>query len=220
MRFNFPECKLNDGRPRAKPFAARLSAAKRLLCRSVLAVTPILPRNGLVTGAGCAHAHEHGSALSGGPLNKIARKGEYAGRATPCSRVTNRPGCRRANAGPYMIHKLMLLASGLLAGLSVPAYAAPVFLKCSLNNTDNTLLKVDVQLNEEAGTVSYAFPDLGRAYTVRAIFTPTEVSFGSFFVSRTDLSFKRANGGALSRIANDPSVSYGKCEVNKTTRAF
>lgn len=52
-----------------------------------------LPRKGLVTGARGAHAHEHGSALSGGPQNTIGRKAEYAGRATPCSRVTNRPGC-------------------------------------------------------------------------------------------------------------------------------
>lgn len=48
---------------------------------------------------------EHGSALSGGPQNTIGHKAEYAGRATPCSRVTNRPGSSRANAGHVMSAK-------------------------------------------------------------------------------------------------------------------
>lgn len=100
------------------------------------------------------------------------------------------------------------------------AQAAPVYLNCTLLNTDKTILKVDVQLNEAAGTVSYAFPDLGRAYTVRAIFTPGEVSFNDFYVSRTDLSFKRANTGDMALIAHDPPYSYGKCKLNKAPRAF
>jgi len=40
--------------------------------------------------------------MSGGPLNTIGRKAEYAGRAYPCSRVTNRPGTSRANAGIFV----------------------------------------------------------------------------------------------------------------------
>ncbi len=65
-----------------------------------------------------------------GPPCRAARRipqpqGKYAGRATPCSRVTNRPGTSRANVGSYQM-KVMRYAAALVlpvvtTGATTPA---------------------------------------------------------------------------------------------------
>ncbi|MET4593970.1 MULTISPECIES: hypothetical protein [unclassified Sphingomonas] len=157
--------------------------------------------------------------MSGGTQNKIDHKVEYVPFAIPCSRVTNRPGYRRASTGMFMYFRWKSLAV-LATSIAVPAVAQPVYLACSMTQPDGSVFQTNVQMNEDAGTVSYAFPDQGRAYTVKAIFTPTEVAFNAFTVSRTDLTFVRANTGDLARIGGMPPYSYGKCAVDKTPRAF
>ena len=112
------------------------------------------------------------------------------------------------------------LAGAVALLIASPAAASPTLLNCWLKDTDNTIVKIDTQFNEEGGTVSYSFPDFGRSYTVRAIFTPSQVSFGGFTVSRTDLSLKRANDTDIDRVENYPPYSYGRCVINKTPRAF
>ena len=80
---------------------------------------------------------------------------------------------------------------------------------------------MDVQLNEEGGRASYSFPDVGESYTFKAIFAPDHVSFNQFWVSRTDLSFKRINDGPYDQaVYHRPSVEYGKCRLDARKRAF
>lgn len=100
------------------------------------------------------------------------------------------------------------------------ATAAPVYLTCVLNTQNDGDLAVNVQLNEEGGTVSYTFPRNGNSFTVRAIFAPDKVSFRGFEISRTDLSIQRVNDGAFSRIRNDPMVDRGRCQIDQRNRAF
>ena len=114
-----------------------------------------------------------------------------------------------------------LITLVLIVSFAAPAAASPVFLRCSLSNENNgAAFEVEVQMNEEAGTVSYAFPEVGRAYTVAAVFTTAEVSFNNFTVSRTSLAFKRSNDGDLSKIAGYPPYSYGTCSLDTSPRAF
>jgi hypothetical protein len=117
----------------------------------------------------------------------------------------------------------MLRVIGFAAALTVPAAAncAPVMLNCELPTQNDGLIRMDVQLNEEAGTASYTFPDNGRSYTFNAIFAPDHVSFNAFWISRADMTFKRINNGPLDQeIYHRPPVEVGKCSLDTRKRAF
>lgn len=114
----------------------------------------------------------------------------------------------------------MLKSAGLaLAVFSSAASAAPVMLNCELTQHDGPL-KIDVQLNEDAGTVSWSFPATGVSVTRAAIFTPDRVSFGSFSISRTDLTLQRVNDTVDQEYDHEAPVSYGKCSLDSRKRAF
>lgn len=115
--------------------------------------------------------------------------------------------------------RLALAAVGL-GCLAMPAHVAPVFLTCHMTQPSGEVFQADVQLNEEASTVTYSFPDNGRTFTVRGFFTPNEVTFGAFSISRADLTFSRVNNDAFSRMRGDPSRSAGKCVADKNPKAF
>lgn len=99
------------------------------------------------------------------------------------------------------------------------ANAAPVYLKCQLDlgaeagDRGDLAAKspMDVTLNEEAGTVTYYFPDNNRAFTVRGVFRADKVTFNGFTIDRTNLEFIRDTLGDL---------SYGKCWFAEVKRAF
>ena len=113
-----------------------------------------------------------------------------------------------------------LLLAAVVGCASVPAQAAPVSLNCYVDNPRDGRVSFDVQLNEEAGQVSYFIPSNGTSVTVRGIFTPDKVQFNSFTVSRTDLAFSRQNDGAFARMRNDPPFDNGKCVISTAKRAF
>jgi hypothetical protein len=114
----------------------------------------------------------------------------------------------------------MLKSAGLaLAVFSSAASAVPVMLNCELTQHDGPL-KIDVQLNEEAGTVSWTFPATGHSVTRPAIFTPDHVSFSAFSISRTDLSLQRVNDTVDQEYDHEAPVSYGKCSLDTRKRAF
>src|SRR5438270_12769781 len=107
-----------------------------------------------------------------------------------------------------------------LVALSSAANAAPVMLNCELTQEGGPLT-VNVQLNEAAGTVSYSLPATGVSVEKSAIFAPDHVSFGGFWVSRTDLTFKRINDGEYDQsIFHMPPVNYGNCALDTRKRAF
>jgi hypothetical protein len=105
----------------------------------------------------------------------------------------------------------LLVAIGAACTLSSAATAAPVYLSCVINSAVDGNFAMDIQLNEEAGTVSYTFPDNGRSFSMAALFAPDRVSFGGFQVSRTDLSIYRTNNGV---------VDHGTCKIDTRHRAF
>lgn len=107
-----------------------------------------------------------------------------------------------------------------LAFVPCSAYAAPVYLKCQLDpgarggagGVDHaTSAPIDVTLNEEAGTVTYSFPTMGRSYTVRGIFTADRVEFNGFMVDRTNFAFQRVTLSTIDR---------GRCALVEIKRAF
>lgn len=116
--------------------------------------------------------------------------------------------------------KLMLSSIALIC-CSTAANASPVFLNCVLTTPRAGPLKIDIQLNEEGGTVGYTFPDNGRSYTVRGIFTPDHVSFMRFSVSRTDLTIQRRNDGQFDQsVYHLAPVDTGRCVMDSRKRAF
>jgi hypothetical protein len=117
------------------------------------------------------------------------------------------------------MRRIICAAAGL--AISSAGVAAPVMLNCDLTTQADGVIKMDVQLNEQGGTASYSFPDQGESFTFAAIFAPDHVSFNQFWISRTDLSFKRINNGPYDQtIYHRPAVEYGKCHVDARKRVF
>ncbi|MBP6362343.1 MAG: hypothetical protein KA233_00860 [Novosphingobium sp.] len=114
-----------------------------------------------------------------------------------------------------------LAASAVLAGIAMPsaASAAPVFLKCEMPNGPGKTLQMSVQLNEQGSTASYAFAN-GDTFRTAAIFTPNEVTFGTFSIDRSNLVIRRRNDGRLAQLSGLPPVSQGQCQVDRKERAF
>ena len=97
--------------------------------------------------------------------------------------------------------------------------AAPVYLKCQLDEDVGKKSAWDVTLNEDVGNVTYSFPELGRAYTVRGVFTVNKVTFNGFTVDRTNFAFQR-DMSALQAPGRTPIVDNGKCALAVAKRAF
>lgn len=112
------------------------------------------------------------------------------------------------------------LAVALVGLVSTGANAAPVYLTCVLNAHVDGDIPINVQLNEEGGSASYTFPQSGRSFTVRAIFAPDKVSFGSFEISRTDLAISRINDDDFDRLAHRPPIDHGRCQIDRQSRVF
>lgn len=93
------------------------------------------------------------------------------------------------------------------AAMSFPcaASAATVHMKCQLDR-DAGKNPFDVQLNEEAGIVSWSFPS-GTRYSERAAFTDKSISFSNFVIDRTNLTVQRI-------VFKRPPVDHGKCWPN------
>ena len=114
-----------------------------------------------------------------------------------------------------------IAAIAALAALSTsPAIAASVMLTCVIDTQNDGPLTMEVQLNEQAGTVSYSFPQRGNSFTTKAIFAPDHVAFRSFVVSRTDLTVQRRNDGQFDHVLRLPPVEHGKCSLDTRKRAF
>ena len=107
---------------------------------------------------------------------------------------------------------MLRLSAILLAISSVSAEAAPVYLHCELDaTTQGDRAPMDVTLNEETGTVQYAFPNIGYAGSAHAIFAVDSVSFNGFTIDRTNLQYTRSTLG---------DVDHGKCSLVQIKRAF
>jgi hypothetical protein len=109
----------------------------------------------------------------------------------------------------------------VVAAMLVPpaAQAAPTFLTCTLE-TKNGPSQFDVQLNEEAGTVSYFTHRTQMTVRKPAIFTPEKVNFFGFEINRRSLSFQRDNTDSAFYNASEPAVDVGKCVLDRAVRAF
>ena len=114
---------------------------------------------------------------------------------------------------------MKFVAAIVLAFVPCSAYAAPVYLKCQLDQDVGKSPAWDVTLNEDAGTVTYLFPDSGRAYTVRGVFTAEKVTFNGFTVDRTNFGFERDMSG-LQVSGRPPMIDRGKCTIAVAKRAF
>ena len=115
----------------------------------------------------------------------------------------------------------MRVMFAFLALTAVPtaASATPVMLNCVVNASDPVTMSV--QLNEDAGTVTYTFPDNGRTYRMAAFFAPDRVSFNSFSIDRKSLAIQRHNNGQFDQsVFKLPPVDTGKCVLDTQKRAF
>lgn len=115
-----------------------------------------------------------------------------------------------------------------LALMPCSASAAPVYLKCQLDQGgpggaggDDQAAKapMDITLNEEAGTVTYVFSQIGQAFTVRGVFTVDKVTFRGFTVDRTNLQFQR-DLSDLQAPGRTPIIDRGRCTLAEVKRAF
>lgn len=120
------------------------------------------------------------------------------------------------------------IAAIMLFLLPAAAEATPVYLKCRLNATaqggagpGDLLIQapMDVTLNEDASTVTYSFPQIGRAFTVPGMFTADKVAFNGFTVDRTNLAFQRDMSG-LRAPGRTPLIDRGECTLVHASRAF
>jgi hypothetical protein len=124
--------------------------------------------------------------------------------------------------------RMYRVAAMALALIPVSADAAPVYLKCQLDpgakgglGAEDLAMEapMDVTLNEDAGTVTYTLPKIGRAFTVQGVFTADKVSFNGFTVNRTNLAFER-DMSALQAPGRPPIIDQGKCAIVQVNRAF
>jgi hypothetical protein len=118
--------------------------------------------------------------------------------------------------------KKSVLSAMIAAALVSPsaAFAQPVFLICTLTDRGGESV-FEVQLNEEASSVSYLIRRNGLSVKERAIFTPQKVSFAFFEIDRRDLTFRRDNSrSAFYSVTGGPAFDVGKCRVDSTERAF
>ena len=77
--------------------------------------------------------------------------------------------------------------------------------------------RLDVEVNEEKGTVTPSRPDTGGGSEMKAVFMPDAVRFGPFTLSRTTLRIRRVNGGQQTK---EPPIVDGQCDVAEVDRVF
>lgn len=98
-----------------------------------------------------------------------------------------------------------------------PAFAAPVYLDCTIPNEEGGQQPWTISLNEEAGTLTFSHSL--RTGTTRAVFTPDKVIWadGDLYIDRATLAFTRhARFGG--KELSPPEV--GTCKVSAKKRAF
>lgn len=117
------------------------------------------------------------------------------------------------------MRKWIRLSAWMLAIVPHAALAAPVYLKCQLDQDAGKKPAWDVTLNEDEGMVTYSFPELGRAFTVRGVFTVNRVTFNGFTIDRTNLAFKR-DLSSIQAPGRPPVIDVGKCTLVAIERAF
>jgi hypothetical protein len=119
-----------------------------------------------------------------------------------------------------MEDNMKYVAALVFAFASCSAHAAPIYLRCQLDpsakgagGAEDLVAKapMEVTLNEEAGTVTYTFPEVGRAYTVHGVFTADKVEFNGFAIDRTNFLFQRDTFGI---------IDHGRCMLVEVKRAF
>jgi hypothetical protein len=109
----------------------------------------------------------------------------------------------------------------VIGALLIPSagLASPTYLKCQLDKDIGKASPWEVTLHEEAGRVTYSFPDLGLRFTVQGTFTADKVMFQSFTVDRTNFAFQRD----LSHVqapGRAPIIDKGRCYLAQAKRAF
>ena len=114
----------------------------------------------------------------------------------------------------------MILAS-VAAALLTPgiAFANPINLNCVLDDRGKQV-SMEVSLNENEGSGSWQWSPDGRSVKRGATFTPSSVAFGPFRIDRRDLSIVRTNDALLVSQGDLPETTSGKCEIDKSQRAF
>jgi hypothetical protein len=126
------------------------------------------------------------------------------------------------------MRSLQLAVAAVLAFIPYAANAAPVYLQCQLDpgatggaGAQDLAMQapMDVTLNEDAGTVTYTLPKIGRAFTVRGVFTANKVSFNGFTVDRTNFVFQR-DMSELQAPGRPPIIDRGRCSLVNVKRAF
>jgi hypothetical protein len=80
--------------------------------------------------------------------------------------------------------------------------------------------QLDVEVNEEKGTVTPSRPDTGGGSEMKAVFMPDAVRFGPFTLSRTTLRIQRTNGSYVSQQAKETAIIDGQCNVAEVDRVF
>ena len=155
---------------------------------------------------------------------------------SPCSRVTNRPGTSRANAGTHM--RLSLTSAALLTAFSASQFAnaappthprarpsstraspapasapSPItYLKC-VTTQHGQQINWDLTLNEPAGTIDTYTDVFRRQQREVAQFTSDAVYFDGFTLSRVDLTLQRQLAPG--------DFERGTCQMNEpAARAF
>lgn len=111
------------------------------------------------------------------------------------------------------------IAAIALALAPCSAIAAPVYLKCQLDQDVGKATPWDVTLNEETGTVSFSFPDIRHALTARGIFTADTVTSNGFTFDRTNFGFQR-DLSDIQAPGRKPIIDRGRCAIAQTKRAF
>jgi hypothetical protein len=107
----------------------------------------------------------------------------------------------------------------LLAVLvSVPAYAAPTYLVCLIDDGEK-VSQIDVTADEAIGQVSLHVPSTGYAAKMQAVFRANDVVFGDqiarYRIDRQNLTIEQS----LTMLKGD--LSKGTCKVEKVVkRAF
>jgi len=97
------------------------------------------------------------------------------------------------------------------AGFAPCALAAPTYLTCMMPaGTGQPMARWDVTLDEAAGTARYAIPSMNVIQKYPAVFTADKVLFGSFEISRVDLTLTRTL-----QILDEKRIDTGQCSLAK-----
>ena len=134
--------------------------------------------------------------------------------------------------------KLKIIIAAMAAFTPVVANAEPVHLKCQFDPAlnENSRAPMNITLNENEGTVTWAFDNMQRVFSGRAAFLADSVAFGSstirnetiggFSIDRTNLAIsERKMNVPTGPITAQTEFTYrfervGMCEIVQLNRAF